>query len=97
MATGERLRLHLWISGRVQGVFFRGSAQTEARRLGLRGWVRNLEDGRVELVAEGPAAEVRSLAAWCRRGPPGAFVTGIEEHSEEPTGESRDFRVAATG
>ena len=74
----DRARVHLAVSGLVQGVAFRASAVEEARRLGVRGWVRNLPDGRVEAEAEGERAAVEAFAAWCRRGPPAARVTGVE-------------------
>lgn len=87
------IRVHLRVRGRVQGVFFRGSAQAEAARLGLRGWVRNRSDGSVELVAEGEAAAMEGLLDWCRRGPSGAQVTGVEEVREEPVGLDEGFDV----
>ncbi len=86
-------RVHAWISGRVQGVFYRASTHSEAVRLGLKGWVRNLPDGRVELVAEGPGEAVDALIAWCRQGPPAARVDGIEAVEEPVTGEFQDFSV----
>ncbi len=86
-------RVHAWISGRVQGVFYRASTYEEARRLGLTGWVRNLPDGRVELVAEGPDEAVDALIQWCRQGPPAARVDGIETIEEPPTGEFPDFSI----
>jgi acylphosphatase len=67
-----------FISGKVQGVLFRGSAQAEAERLGLTGWVLNLEDGRVEVLAVGSASEIAEFAMWLEHGPPGARVDGIE-------------------
>ena len=67
-----------FISGRVQGVFFRASARAEAERLGLVGWARNLNDGRVEVLAVGSASEIAELAMWLEHGPPGARVDGIE-------------------
>ena len=62
-------RVHLVVRGRVQGVYYRYAAAEEANRLGLRGWVRNRQDGSVEAVAEGPEAEVQVFVNWCRRGP----------------------------
>lgn len=89
----ERARAHLWISGRVQGVAYRASAAREAARLGVRGWVRNLPDGRVEAVAEGPADGVEAFIEWCRRGPTAARVDAVEIDRETPTGEFRRFDV----
>ena len=71
-------RARVFVSGRVQGVCYRDSARRQARALGLAGWVKNLDDGRVELVAEGPQPDVDALIAWCRSGPPVARVTGVE-------------------
>jgi acylphosphatase len=65
------------IGGRVQGVFFRASAREQAQRLGLSGYARNLPDGRVEILACGPADAVGHLREWLRTGPPQAEVTGI--------------------
>jgi acylphosphatase len=83
------IQRHVWVSGRVQGVSFRASTVAEARRLGgeLRGYVRNLEDGRVEAVLSGPQSEVLALVAWCRQGPPHAQVTRLEVR-EEPVDSS---------
>lgn len=85
-------RAHLLIGGRVQGVFYRASCADEAQRLGLGGWVRNLPDGRVEAVAEGPREDVERFIEWCRHGPPMSRVAGVEMTWEQPRGE-RDFRV----
>jgi acylphosphatase len=74
----ERARVHVFVSGIVQGVFFRQSAVDEARRLGVSGWVRNLADGRVELEAEGERGALEGLLGFCRRGPPAAQVDDIE-------------------
>jgi acylphosphatase len=86
-------RVHLWVSGIVQGVFFRATTRDCARGLGLTGWVRNLPDGRVEVVAEGNQADLLQLVAFCRRGPTGAYVDRLEQLAEPWTGEFRDFTV----
>jgi acylphosphatase len=70
-------RVHVLISGRVQGVFFRQSAVEEAQRLGIAGWVRNRPDGRVEAEAEGPEQAIDAFVAFCRRGPEQARVEGM--------------------
>jgi acylphosphatase len=67
-----------FVSGQVQGVFYRSSARAEAERLGLAGWVQNLADGRVEVLAVGSASEVAELAMWLEHGPPGARVDAID-------------------
>ena len=86
------VRCRVIVSGRVQGVYYRGACRAVARELGLRGWVRNRSDGTVEVVAEGSRDAVGDLIAWCREGPPGADVSGLEIADEAPSGES-DFRV----
>lgn len=89
MATAPgRARVHVWISGRVQGVGFRYSTCELAEQLGLGGWVRNLGDGRVEAIFEGPAADVARAVAWCRHGPSGARVSDVRSEPERPIGES---------
>lgn len=80
------VRRRFVVSGRVQGVYFRQSAKTEAVRLGLAGWARNLDDGTVEVVAEGDPAAVDALAAWLHRGPPRALVTRVVARDEAPEG-----------
>ena len=77
------------MSGRVQGVWFRGSAQAEAERLGLTGYAVNLPDGRVEVLAAGPAGAVAELAAWLHKGPRLAKVSGVEE-ADAAAGEAGD-------
>ena len=86
-------RVHLLVSGRVQGVFYRQSAAAEARRLGLRGWVRNLPDGRVEAEAEGGRAALEALMSWCRRGPPEARVDQLTARWGEPRGDLAGFEI----
>ncbi len=76
------------IEGRVQGVWFRGWTAEEARRLNIRGWIRNRRDGTVEAVFAGAAADVDEIIAACRQGPPMARVTNITEYPcEEPEGD----------
>jgi acylphosphatase len=85
-------RAHVFVSGRVQGVFYRTSCADLARELGLAGWVRNAEDGRVEAVFEGSSGAVERMLAWCRTGSPMAAVQDVSVVEEEPTGSS-DFRI----
>lgn len=86
-------RASLFITGKVQGVFFRESARREAERLGLRGWVRNLPDGRVEALAEGESQAVDEFIRWCHNGPPAARVDGVAVKDAAPTGEFSSFTV----
>lgn len=80
------------VEGLVQGVGFRETCRREAERAGVAGWVRNLPDGRVEAVFEGPGPAVEAMAGWCRQGPPWAEVKGMEVEHEDPRGET-GFRV----
>jgi acylphosphatase len=73
-----RICLHGYVSGKVQGVYYRQSAQEQADRLELDGWVRNVADGRVEVLVEGEEGAVRELAAWLEEGPADAEVTAVE-------------------
>ncbi|MEW6299516.1 MAG: acylphosphatase [Thermodesulfobacteriota bacterium] len=86
-------RLHVIVRGRVQGVYFRASARDRARQLGLKGWVRNCPDGRVELVAEGEEERLVRLLTWCHGGPPGAVVTDLEVQWQDATGEFSGFVI----
>jgi acylphosphatase len=83
----EVVRRRVLVSGRVQGVFYRASAEREAARLGVGGFARNLPDGRVELQVEGPADAVDALIQWARLGPPRARVDTIAVEDAEPRGE----------
>lgn len=87
-----RLRRHVRVTGRVQGVFFRDTCRREAARAGVAGWVRNLPDGTVEAVFEGPAPGVHAMVEWCRSGPPRASVAGVQVIPEDPEGLTA-FRV----
>ena len=88
------MRAHVLVSGSVQGVYFRAATRDRARSLGVKGWVRNVTDGRVEAVFEGERAPVESMVEWCRYGPEGAGVDAVETSWEEPRGEER-FSVVA--
>ena len=79
-------RKHVWVSGRVQGVWFRQSCADLARQLNVRGWIRNLPDGRVETVFEGVEPAVEEMVAWCRQGPRRAVVTTVDVVAEDPEG-----------
>jgi acylphosphatase len=86
-------RIHLVVRGRVQGVFFRASAQREARQLGLTGYVKNRNDGAVELVAEGEEDQVKDFLSWAQHGPSTARVDKVETRWRSYTGEYPDFRI----
>ena len=87
------IRAEIEISGRVQGVFYRASAQEEALRLGLSGEVRNLPNGDVAALVEGAKERIEEFIAWCRRGPPAARVENVAVRWSNATGEFRSFRV----
>lgn len=89
----DKVRVHLRIEGRVQGVFFRACTQQEAIRLGLRGWVRNCPDGSVEVMAEGTSKKIEDLIGWCHQGPPGAHVHNVRLQWEDHKIEFPDFRI----
>lgn len=89
-----KARAHIFVSGRVQGVFFRDHAQRWARSLGLTGWVKNLWDGRVELLTEGEQEDIEKLIARLKQGPPVAQVENVDVTWEEYKDEFSDFRIA---
>ncbi len=86
------IRRRVIVHGRVQGVIFRATCRGEARRLGVAGWVRNLDDGTVAAVFEGDPDAVTAMVEWAHAGPEQARVTGVELLVEDPEGLS-DFRV----
>jgi acylphosphatase len=86
-------RAHVFVSGRVQGVFFRTEVKYKADGYGVKGWVRNLPDGRVEAVFEGDEEAVKALVDFCKRGPPGAIVTSVDSKLESFTGEFDGFKI----
>ncbi|MEW6095964.1 MAG: acylphosphatase [bacterium] len=89
-------RAHVYISGYVQGVFFRAYTRDEALKLGITGWVRNLADGRVEAVFEGDQLQVEKIISWCHKGPPPARVRNVELNYETYTGEFPTFEIKYT-
>lgn len=92
MATLDVVAREVVVSGRVQGVFFRATCRQEAQSLGLAGWVTNEPDGRVRAWFEGAKEEVDTMCEWCRHGPSGALVDGVDLVEREPGG-LREFVV----
>jgi len=88
-----KVRAHVFVSGRVQGVFFRYETRQHARRVGVTGWIRNLPDGRVEAVFEGEKEAVEYMIEFCRRGPPAARVEKVEVIWEPYKGEFESFTI----
>jgi len=86
-------QVHLIVRGRVQGVFFRAATQREARRLGLTGWVKNRNDGGVEVCAEGDESSLRQLCMWAERGPTAARVDDVQTRWRAYSGDFPDFRI----
>lgn len=92
--TQDLTRVHLWISGRVQGVFFRSTTQEEAQARGLTGWVRNAPDGRVEAEVQGPPDAVDALIAECRAGPGLATVDDVQVEQIDVVAAEQRFELA---
>ncbi len=86
-------RFQIMVSGRVQGVFYRDFVRTEAEKLDIVGYVRNLGSGNVEIVAEGEDKKVEKFLAVCRKGPLMAFVKNVDAKEEPPTGEFDGFDI----
>lgn len=89
----SNIKAHVLVNGHVQGVFFRGYVQRRANSLAVTGWVRNLADGQVEAVFEGDEARVNELIAWCRQGPPNAWVSSVDVGYEPYSGGFLSFSV----
>ena len=87
------VRAHAFIAGRVQGVAFRWETQRTAGKHQVRGWVRNLPDGRVEALFEGPRPQVEAVLDWCRRGPSIARVDAVDVEWEAYKGEFEGFSI----
>ena len=93
MKSGDRERAHVYVAGQVQGVFFRDSTREKAEQLGLTGWVKNLPDGRVEALFEGPSERIREMIRWCEQGPPHAEVENVDTQFEVSEGDLTSFEV----
>lgn len=89
----QAARVHLFIDGRVQGVFYRAFTRNVASGLGLNGWVRNLYDGRVEAVFEGDRTLIEQAVLECKKGPPGSWVRDVDVTWEDYSGDLRGFEV----
>ena len=89
----KKIKAHIFVSGRVQGVWFRESTKKEAEKLGIAGWVRNLADGRVEAVFEGEKEKVEKMADWARRGPIFAKVDRFDVCWEDYEGHLKSFEI----
>jgi len=87
------LRIHVFISGMVQGVSFRSTTIKIAKSLGIKGWVRNLPDGRVEIIAEGKKDKIDVLIEFLKKGPPAAKVDNVDVKIEDYKGEFKDFNI----
>ena len=86
-------RIHIFVTGRVQGVFFRQSTKVMAIKNNVNGWVCNLDDGRVEIVAEGKTQNISNFVTWCKTGPANSRVDEFELSEENYTGEFENFEV----
>ncbi|MEA3279241.1 MAG: acylphosphatase [Thermodesulfobacteriota bacterium] len=89
----KKIRAHVLIVGRVQGVFFRMETKRTADREGVYGWVRNKRDGAVEALFEGDEGSVRAVVEWCKKGPPISIVNNVDIKWEDYTGEYGDFEI----
>lgn len=89
----QNKRLHLIVEGLVQGVSFRYYTQEKAKELDLTGWVKNLEDGSVEIIAEGENGKLKELETWAHQGPPAANVSQVHTRWLEFMGELKDFTI----
>ncbi|MHC3129249.1 MAG: acylphosphatase [Candidatus Bathyarchaeota archaeon] len=92
-----KVRAHIFVSGRVQGVFFRVETRYEAMKRNVAGWVRNTSGGRVEAIFEGKREDVEKLIEFCRKGPSGARITKVDVQWEEYSGEFKDFKIRRSG
>lgn len=89
----EKIRAHIIVSGRVQGVYFRQETAKQAGKFGVSGWVRNLNDGRVEAVFEGEKDTVERIVNWIKKGPFFAKVSNLKVDWQEYSGEFNNFEI----
>ncbi len=88
-----KTRAHIYVTGRVQGVFYRSFVRSKAQLLGLKGWVKNTMEGCVEIVFEGETEDIRDAIEECRKGPKYAQITDLRVEWEKPTGEFTAFEI----
>ena len=93
MQNSDLQRARVRVSGQVQGVFFRDSTRQKAEELGLAGWVRNMPDGQVEALFEGPPETVEEIVSWCKEGPQRASVENVDTDFESAGGDLEGFEV----
>lgn len=93
MQENKKARIHLLISGRVQGVFFRANTKQKAQKLGLMGWVKNTPDGKVEAVAEGEQEAIQRLIEWAKQGPAVAEVEQVDIDWKDYKGKFDSFEI----
>lgn len=93
MNKNKKVRAHIFVSGRVQGVFFRSHTRQKAEEFGVSGWVKNLPDGRVEAVFEGEKEKVEQMIEWAKRGPSVARVNNVDVEWQEYKGEFENFEI----
>lgn len=93
MTSTQLERIRAVVSGRVQGVSYRANTQRQARRIGVTGWVRNLDDGTVEYEAQGTAEQLRQLLAWAQRGPELARVDSVQHEPRPPLEHEQGFLI----
>ena len=86
-------RVHLLITGRVQGVWYRANTQKKAKALDLKGWVKNLPNGQVEAIFEGEKEKIDQIIEWCKKGPSFARVDGVKIEWETPVGKFNTFTI----
>ncbi|HEX7033109.1 MAG TPA: acylphosphatase [Nitrososphaera sp.] len=94
MSDSKKTRAHIFVSGTVQGVYFRQNTKEVATKHNVTGWVRNLPDGRVEAVLEGNEADVNKVIEWCHVGPPNAKVNDVNVKFDKYTGEFAEFVIS---